>query len=381
MPTLDYDGLMDMVTDVDFPAPLKAVAAGRLVREETRRGRYRARWVMPVKHGHNSLCYGQFSVARRGPYTTYLSAKDAAAAPGLLRMTERAMKFYAGLYGPSRYPVVKVCQINSPVFKGYAEATLVMLGGREAVRAKGTGVLAHELAHQWWGNQVSLSLLKDTPPWLWEGFASYADVLFQEHEQGQDVARRRLALMATRYFHDLLRYGDVPILENSFENPSYLGVVYQKGAWVLHMLRHELSPPLFERAMREYAITHSARSVTLASLRTSLNKTTGRNQSPFLDQWLKRTGYLRLEAQGLSLAGGRLSGALVQPGPAYHQKVSLLLRYKAQQVRRSLALKGENTGFSFPVSFQASELVLDPDDWLLKQPGDSNVVKITTAVP
>src|SRR5690606_34555428 len=128
-PTLDYDGQVLFTTEVDFPDKLTALAAGKAVREAREKGRYTAKWVLPVRHGHNSLCYGTFVSDSKDNVSVYLQKDDQDMAPKLLAESIRIMAFYEKKFAKSKYENLKICQIQSPFFKGYAEATLVMLGG------------------------------------------------------------------------------------------------------------------------------------------------------------------------------------------------------------------------------------------------------------
>src|SRR3989442_3668966 len=126
---------------------------------------------------------------------------------------------------------------------------------RFAIPTRIEDVVAHEIAHQWFGDSVTESTWADL--WLSEGFATYFAGLFVEKYEGEDAFRDYLRNQAARYFayekqrnapiHDTTT---VELMKLLNENN------YQKGAWVLHMLRKRLGDDAFFRGLRAYYNAH-----------------------------------------------------------------------------------------------------------------------------
>src|SRR5207302_5305873 len=137
-------------------------------------------------------------------------------------------------------------------------------------------VVAHEIAHQWFGDSVTESTWADL--WLSEGFATYFAGLFVEKYDGEDAFRDYMRKQATRYFA-YEKQRNAPIHDS--ETPDLMRLLnpnnYEKGAWVLHMLRKRLSDELFFRGLRAYYNAHREANATTDDLRVALEKASGKD--------------------------------------------------------------------------------------------------------
>src|SRR5258708_4750348 len=160
-------------------------------------------------------------------------------------------------------------------------------------------IVAHELANQWFGDLVTC---RDwSHAWLNEGFATYFECLFTHHDKGQDELDYELYRNQQDYFQeDRDRYRR-PIVSRTFKNPWVLfdRHLYQKGAGVLHMLRHELGDDAWWKVMGHYLKKHSYQSVETEDLIVAIEETTGRNLRSFFDQWVFRSGYPQIKVRQL----------------------------------------------------------------------------------
>ncbi len=169
-----------------------------------------------------------------------------------------AVQYFENLFGPFPYPRLAISQIPGSFAQGWPELIyLPTLSFLPRAERSGLGLsaqsgelqdqlfLAHEIAHQWWGNEVGWKTYRDQ--WLSEGFASYAAALYLAREKDGD---RKFHELLRGYKHDLLsktKKGNTvesggPIwlgerLSNSLNPEGYNNIVYKKACWVLHMLR------------------------------------------------------------------------------------------------------------------------------------------------
>lgn len=157
------------------------------------------------------------------------------------------------------------------------------------------GLIAHELAHQWFGD---LMTCRDwSHIWLNEGFATYLEAVFQEHQFGRD-----------ELIHDMLQNqkqviaadrgeGKKPVVSRMYNDPN--GVFgyrpYAKGASVLHMLRNELGDEIFWRSINAYATRHQNKIVETSDLMRTAEDISGKSLEQFFDQWLYHTGVPELD--------------------------------------------------------------------------------------
>ena len=158
-------------------------------------------------------------------------------------------------------------------------------------------LVAHELAHQWFGDLVTC---RDwSQAWLNEGFATYFETVWMEASRGWDEYQRDVFEIVGRYLdEDGERYRR-PIVCNVYRDPIELfdRHLYEKGAAVLHMLRGELGWERMKRALRQYVGDNAARSVETIDLVRAIERATGRNVREFFAQWIDRGGHPELEVR------------------------------------------------------------------------------------
>jgi aminopeptidase N len=148
------------------------------------------------------------------------------------------------------------------------------------------GLIAHELAHQWWGNMVTCHAW--TEFWLNEGFATYMVAAYREQRFGRDVYAMDVAAMKARYEQVRERGNDRPLVFPSWDRPSAddRALVYQKGAYVLHELRELVGDTAFWAGIRRYTTEHFGKSVTTADFQTAMQQASGMDLRPFFERWI-----------------------------------------------------------------------------------------------
>ena len=148
------------------------------------------------------------------------------------------------------------------------------------------GLLAHELAHQWWGNMVTCHAW--TEFWLNEGFATYMAAAYREQRFGRDAYLKDVESMKTRYEQVRARGNDRPLVFPSWDRPTAddRTIVYQKGAYALHQLRELLGDAAFWTGIRRYTSEYVGRSVTTRDFRNAMEKASGRDLRAFFDRWV-----------------------------------------------------------------------------------------------
>jgi len=147
-------------------------------------------------------------------------------------------------------------------------------------------IMAHELAHQWWGDEVTCQTWYDI--WLNEGFASYSEPLYREFKPGGGVDS-----YWTRINQRRPSLPDRQVYRTSISSVSAIfstNDVYNKGAWVLHMLRHVMGDAAYFTAVTDYRDTFRHDSVTTAELPASFSASFGHDLSWFVEQWVMDPG-------------------------------------------------------------------------------------------
>jgi aminopeptidase N len=215
-----------------------------------------------------------------------------------LDRTPAMLRFFGEATGV-KYPYAKYAQtfVADFIFGGMeniSATTLVetsLLDKRASLDADSDSLIAHELAHQWFGDLLTC---RDwAHGWLNEGFATYFDVLFTEHHKGVDEFRYELYQNAQIYFGEDSRRYRRPIVHNVYHEPIDLfdRHLYEKGSLFLHMLRTVLGDDLWWKAIRHYVAKHRGSNVTTPDLQRAIEQATGRNLDWMFDQFVYRGGH------------------------------------------------------------------------------------------
>lgn len=279
-----------------LPADLAVVASGRPVfREELPGGLARHVWreERPYSTYLFGFAAGRLREASRQAGTVRLRFL----APGLtpeelgraFAGTEAMLAFFesrAGVPFPGEsYPQVLLPGAPAQEVSGFslmseAYGRSVLADPRE------DSLIAHELAHQWWGNLVTCETWSDF--WLNEGMVTFLAAAFKEHEWGRDEYDRERALARLRYGRVVAEGKDRALVHQSWSTPEEMSgpVAYSKGALVLHLLRVQLGEKAFWEGLRQYTRAGAGGSVDSEDLRTALERASGRDLKPFFAQWV-----------------------------------------------------------------------------------------------
>jgi aminopeptidase N len=204
-----------------------------------------------------------------------------------------------------RYPYAKYAQVvvQDFIFGGMENVSattvtdLVLLDQRARKDQDYDYLVAHELAHQWFGDLLTC---RDwSHGWLNEGFATFFELVWQEHHRGIDWYRMALQQEVDGYQREASSHYRRPIVCNVYNAPIDLfdRHLYEKGGIVLNMMRRELGDDLFWKAIRRYVATNRSTNVTTPDLQKAVEAATGRNLDWFFDQWVYGAGHPDLKAE------------------------------------------------------------------------------------
>jgi aminopeptidase N len=239
-------------------------------------------------------------------------------------------------------------------------------------RRMGEGVVRHETAHQWFGDAVTERDWRHL--WLSEGFASYFDLVIGATLDGDSLLQQGMRSSAAGYFGS--RDVDRPLVDSAAQD--LMGLLnansYNKGAWLLHMLRGEVGDSAFFRGVREYYRIFRDSSVLSEDFQRVVERVAGRDFGWFFRQWLSQPGYpqLRVEMRTDSVAH-TATLRIRQTQPAAWG------RFRLPRVEVRFLAAGDVVGegtfaldeaqeeqtFSFTLARVPTEVRLDPDGHLL----------------
>ena len=221
------------------------------------------------------------------PIRNYFPSRLAEKAVPVFERTADMIAFYNEIFGPYPFEAYGVVVADTPLFFALETQTLSLFGAQvvpEAVIGEVAGfneveiTIAHELAHQWFGNSVSPAQWQDI--WLNEGFATYASALWLEHDQGPQALRRMM-----NGFYDRLERRKYTPGTPEFDDLFNTGV-YQQGAWTLHALRLKVGDDLFFEIIRAYADRFRYGNATTEDFISVAEEISGQELDDLFDAWL-----------------------------------------------------------------------------------------------
>ncbi|MBU1098397.1 MAG: M1 family metallopeptidase [Bacteroidetes bacterium] len=231
-----------------------------------------------------------------------------------------------------------------------------------------TSILVHELAHHWWGNAVSPKSWKDI--WLNEGFSTYSEALYYEKKTGV----KSLQSTMLSFKND---FEDGPLYNPGLKMFSRL--VYDKGAWVLHMIRRELGDEIFFNVLRNYFIHYKYKNANTNDFIKICEKYSGKNLSVFFDQWVyKGVGIINLDYSWVNknnvvkLKIKQTQGSDI----IYRFPLDVEIKYSDGEADTlSFSISQKETELNIPVRKKIMDLVPDPESWLLATFNPQNIEK------
>ena len=212
--------------------------------------------------------------------------------------TKHTLEFFSDYVGPFAYEKLANVQTNS-VKGGMESATAIFYSdvsvtGNRDVRWR--NVVIHEVAHQWFGNCVTEYDWDDV--WLSEGFATYFTLMFREHAYGRDDFVQGLKEAKKRVFDFYETDKDASIVHNNLKDMKDVltySLQYQKGAWVLHMLRNYMGEDNFRNGIRNYYNKYYNSNTTTEEFKLEMENASGKDLDKFFDQWLYKGGIIKLD--------------------------------------------------------------------------------------
>ncbi len=223
-----------------------------------------------------------------------------------------------------------------------------------------TGMLVHELAHQWWGDAVTLKTWKDI--WLNEGFATYAEALYWEKESGFTALKSTM----NSYLTNFKKY--------TLYNPKEIfgKIVYNKGAWVLHMLRREVGDKIFFNILKTYYRKYKYKNASTFDFIKIAEKISQKDLNWFFNQWVfegKGKIEIKYQFENKTIENKQyvvLKINQIQSGYNTYQfplDIDLILE-NGKNIKYKIYITTKETEIKYPVSNNIKNVILDNDNWL-----------------
>ena len=288
--------------------------------------------------------------------------------------TKHTMEFFSDYIGPFAYEKLANVQSNS-VKGGMESATAIFYSdvsvtGDRSVRWR--NVVIHEVAHQWFGNCVTEYDWDDV--WLSEGFATYFTLMFREHAYGRDDFVNGLNDAKRLVYNHYKTDKESSIVHNNLKDMKDVltySLQYQKGAWVLHMLRNYVGEDNFRKGIRNYYKKYYNSTTTTNQFKTEMEVVSGMNLDTFFDQWLYKGGNMVLDGNWkFDEKKGRIEVNLNQvqnDGYLFEMPVELGISYNDKNLEKIQTLKLEKEKGRFYIASDSKpiSIKIDPNTKLL----------------
>jgi aminopeptidase N len=312
------------------PAGFQVLSNGDLIASETRgKGPWTYRFKLDQPHPSYllTLVVGHFDVvedepakldSKQVPIRYLVPVGQAANAARSLGETPRMLELFSKRFGVDfPWPRYSQVVVSDFIFGGMENTTAttlyehVMLDQRAALDISSCDLVAHELAHQWFGDYVTC---RDwSHAWLNEGFATFCEHLEREQRLGRDEYDYGIAGDTATYLAEAAGRYQRPVVCRDYAEPIDLfdRHLYEKGGLILHMLRRELGDDLFFEGVKRYLTRHAYGIVETNDLMRAFEEVSGRSFERFFDQWLYRPGHPELSVK-VAFEDGLLSVSLKQ---------------------------------------------------------------------
>ena len=391
-PCFDYPGqLATSEIKVKVPNNFMAISNGKLISQETLGEETVYHWLQEQIHPTYlmTLAVGEFSEIKDQwkdiPVNYYVEKGKEEEAKLSMGKTPQMIDYFSSKFGYD-YPFPKYAQacVSDFIFGGMENTSTTLLTDRclldeKAVKDKTftESLVAHELAHQWFGDLVVIKHWSHA--WIKEGMASYSEVFWTENEYGKDDAAYYLLNEARSYLdEDSSRYRR-PIVTNVYREAIelYDRHLYEKGACVYHMIRGILGEELFDKAIHKFVNDNAHKTVETVDLLRAIETATGYNLLFLFDQYVFRGGHPDYKISYSWDNDNNLAKLTVTQTQAKEEdgnikdifdlKIPIGFGYEKSPTKIfTLRLHEKQQTFYFPLETQADYISFDVNNYFLK---------------
>jgi aminopeptidase N len=290
------------------------------------------------------------------PVYSYVFPQDSVKGFKSYAYAKEILAFFINKIGPYAYK--KLANVQSKTIFGGMENAGAIFYFEDSPGDRGIeSLMAHEIAHQWFGDAASEKNLYNL--WLSEGFATYLTHYYLENKYGIDTLKKRLTADRAKIIA-FEKNRLTPVVDTSVKD-DYMPLLnansYEKGGWVLHMLRRKLGDDVFWKGIRQYYAKYNGGNANTDDFRKVMELASGKNLSVFFKQWLKTAGHPVLK---ISFDTSTEKGKIVVK---VEQQQALLydmpLEYVVNKQSFSVNIKDRLT--TFKVQMPINDIAFDPN--------------------
>jgi tetratricopeptide (TPR) repeat protein len=286
----------------------------------------------------------------------------------------KIMEFFSSIYGPAPTPVLNVVELPDDTVPTWWAPEICAIASRDVADKTNYRLLADSIAHQWWGGMVSPASKDDW--WIMDGGARASEMRYVQNAAGATAfedATRDMAVGALAY--DTTPLADVGKMDTF--SPQFQALVTDKGGMIFHMLRWVLGDAAFDKSMKEFMTKFAFKPVSMDDLQAVAEQNSnGEKLAPFFTQWVNGTGAPEFKMKYTVYRikkGFRVVGEVTQDLDLFHMPVELKVDTDGQTEMKRIDVVGTESPFSVETFGKPRRLVLDPNNWVLKNSSDLKV--------
>ncbi|MFA7273881.1 MAG: M1 family metallopeptidase [Crocinitomicaceae bacterium] len=263
------------------------------------------------------------------------------------------------------YPFEKLANVQSTTRFGGMENASNIFYAEESVTGTGEceALIAHEIAHQWFGNSATEASWHDI--WLSEGFATYFTNLYFEDHVGNGKFLERIENERIKVIQ-FYKKNPVPVVNPKIV--SYLELLnpnsYQKGALILHMLRHQIGDEKFWLGIRKYYDDYKFENATTSDFQKVMEEISGQDLESFFHQWLNEVGQPELVISWKK--NGKVKIQQLQKQFTFQFPLEMKITYESSATRSStIQVNSKKKKANIKGASKVKSIEIDPNKWLL----------------
>jgi len=287
----------------------------------------------------------------------------------------RELAFFSTIYGPISTANLSIVELPDDTVPSAWAPQVAAIASRAVGEKVNYRLLANSLAHQWWGASVSPAARDDF--WITEGAARDSEVRYVQDaagDSGFEEATKDMAVGALAY--DNIPLSGVGKLDPF--SPEFQSLVTDKGGMIFHMLRWQLGDAAFERTMKSMAQQYAGKPITTEQFRGLAEQNSGEKLGAFFTQWLDGTGAPEFKNKYTTYRMGnnkgfRIVGQISQDLDLFRMPLEVRVDTDGKSEMKRIDVIGTESTYSMETFGKPRRIVLDPNNWVLKNSPDLRV--------
>ncbi len=292
---------------------------------------------------------------------------------------------FSGLFGAYPFEKYGHVVVNMATYAAMEHQTMTTFGARYLDGQQTyESIVAHELAHQWYGNLVTPLTMKEV--WLKESFATYSEALWVHHKSGWQAACNYIRSDIQQYYVNWENSNGPHTIFNPAYNLMFAPPTYEKSASVLHMLRLKMGNDAFFQFIRELVIRYYNSNLITAEFIALAEEISGQNLTQFFRQWIYSPGIpnARLAVFHNGQNRAKVIGKSTSPTATLFD-LDIPLSIPGSVVADSVVVRATPEGFvtyfDYAPGDDIATLVVDPNNWVLARQLSLEQMRLLSCLP